>query len=245
MKKYLRLVWLPFMLLTMASASNAQIPVTDIFGGIQTTISAMENTAATAKQIQQYSTQLAQYENQLRNSTNPSSFLWDDASYTISQLIRTVDTLNGYKNQVGGLNGYLDKFGSVDTYKDCGASVSCRSKYNDVAVNGSYAQKQANDSMYRGISLQQDQLVTDASNLRRLQQNAEGVGGQLEAIQVANQFASHQSQQLLQVRSLLTQQNAAITARMQTENARESLIQSSDESLLRGNTVQKTTHKGY
>lgn len=229
----------------VGSVMATGIPVVDVLTVAQTTISAMENVAMTAKQIEQYQTQLQQLEWQIKNSTNPSSYLWDDASYTISRLLRAVDTLKQYQDQAGGLKAFLDKFGNVDTYKDCPNRANCRYQYSDVVSAGSVAQKQANDAMYQGIALQQDQLVTDANNLAKLQRSAEGAAGQLEAIQVANQFASHQSQQLMQLRSLLMQQNAAAVARMQTENAKESVRQAADDSLLGGQSVRIYDHKGY
>ena len=62
------------------------------------------------------------------------------------------------------------------------------------------------------VDQQQTALVNDASNLQMLQQQATGVQGQLEAIQAANQFASAQNNQLLQIRSILiAQQNAEAT----------------------------------
>ena len=52
----------------------------------------------------------------------------------------------------------------------------------------------------------------DADNLADLQTQASGATGQMKAIQAANQLASAQANQLLQIRSLLVaQQNAAAT----------------------------------
>lgn len=51
----------------------------------------------------------------------------------------------------------------------------------------------------------------------------------MEAIQYANQLASHQSNQLLQLRALLTSKIAAENAREQTVAAREARRQAMDE----------------
>ena len=62
------------------------------------------------------------------------------------------------------------------------------------------------------VDKQQAALVDDASTLQQLQQQASGAQGQLQAIQAANQFASAQNNQLLQIRSILiAQQNAEAT----------------------------------
>ncbi len=79
------------------------------------------------------------------------------------------------------------------------------------------SQKSANDALFRGLDQQQKNIQADARQLQRLQQAAQGANGQLAAIGYANQLASNQANQLLQIRSLLiTQQNAA-AARLSSE----------------------------
>ena len=68
------------------------------------------------------------------------------------------------------------------------------------------AQKQANDGLFKGIDQQQDSLQADARQLERLQSAAQGAVGQMQAIQYANQLASAQGNQLLQIRGLLIAQ---------------------------------------
>lgn len=77
---------------------------------------------------------------------------------------------------------------------------------------GSEAQKRANDAVLRGVDQQQTALQNDARQLVHLQQQAQGATGQMAAIQYANQLASAQTNQLLQIRGLLVaQQNADVT----------------------------------
>ena len=71
------------------------------------------------------------------------------------------------------------------------------------------------------VDQQQTALVNDASNLQQLQQQATGAQGQLEAIQAANQFASAQNNQLLQIRSILIAQQNAEATRQQAIADRE------------------------
>jgi P-type conjugative transfer protein TrbJ len=54
-----------------------------------------------------------------------------------------------------------------------------------------------------------------SAQLQRLQSSAQGSNGQLQAIGYANQLASHQSNQLLQIRGLLIAQQNALATRNQ------------------------------
>jgi P-type conjugative transfer protein TrbJ len=97
-------------------------------------MTAMENIAQTAKQIeqyekqvQQYKTQLDQYENMLKNTARPVTEIWDQAQATMNALRSAVDTLNRYKQQLGSLDAYLSKFQDIDYYKSspCFTSTGC------------------------------------------------------------------------------------------------------------------------
>ena len=194
------------------------IPVFDGANMIQTTISALQNVAAVAKQVQQYQTQLQQYQNMLQNTLTPSNYIWDQASQTISSLLSAQDTLSYYKQQIGSLSQYLDQYKDLNYYLNSsyfslqGGSATDRQAILTANSNAYEARKKANDAVLMNVDQQQTALVNDASNLQRLQSQATGVQGQLEAIQAANQFASAQNNQLLQIRSILiAQQNAEAT----------------------------------
>ncbi|AAF84878.1 hypothetical protein XF_2079 [Xylella fastidiosa 9a5c] len=77
----------------------------------------MQQVAAVEKQIQQYQTQLQQYQNMLQNTAAPSVYIWDQASQVMNKLIAAQDTLNYYKNQIGGIDAYLSRYGDVSYYK--------------------------------------------------------------------------------------------------------------------------------
>lgn len=194
------------------------IPVFDASNMMQTTISAIENVAAVAKQVQQYQTQLQQYQNMLQNTLTPSNYIWDQASQTISNLLSAQDTLSHYKQQIGSISQYLDQYKDLNYYLNSsyfspqGGDASGRQAILTSNSNAYEARKRANDAVLMNVDQQQTALVNDASNLQQLQQQATGAQGQLEAIQAANQFASAQNNQLLQIRSILiAQQNAEAT----------------------------------
>ena len=202
------------------------IPTLDIANLAQTIMSATENAAQTAKQIQQYQVQLQQYENQLRNTLQPSAYLWEQASRTMTQLRGAIDTLNEYRRAVGGIEAYLSKFGDASYYKSlCFSERGCTpaqwAAMEDSERLGSQAQKKANDALFRGLDQQQAALSRDSAHLERLQRGAQGAQGQMAAIQFANQFASQQANQLLQIRGLLIAQQSAEAARAAAVAARE------------------------
>lgn len=80
--------------------------------------------------------------------------------------------------------------------------------------------------MFKALDEQQETLQSDADNLADLQTQATSAQGQMEAIQAANQLASAQTNQLLQIRSLLvSQQNAAATmAQAQADKEAQQIV---------------------
>nr|WP_254865038.1 P-type conjugative transfer protein TrbJ [Serratia marcescens] len=211
-------------------SAQAGIPVIDGTNIVQTTISAMEQVAAVQKQIEQYATQLQQYENMLQNTVAPAAYVWDKAQSTINGLMQSIDTLNSLTNQAGSLDAYLGKFQDVSYYKSspCFTSAGCsdteRAALEKARELGSQSQKAANDALFKGINDQQKNLQSDARQLERLQSQAQGAKGQMEAIGYANQLASQQANQLLQIRGLLIAQQNAVGAQLQAkadQDARE------------------------
>jgi|SRR3990167_6310921 len=196
----------------------AGIPVIDGANLTQTVMSAIENVAQTLKQIQQYQTQLQQYENMIQNTVAPAANIWDQAQSTMNSLRSSIDTLNYYKNNLGSIDNYLDKFQDTAYYRSspCYTAAGCTpaqwAAMADSQRLGSEAQKKATDALFRGLDRQQDAMQSDASQLQRLQSSAQGATGQMQAIGYANQLASHQANQLLQIRGLLiAQQNVLAT----------------------------------
>ena len=70
--------------------------------------------------------------------------------------------------------------------------------------------------------------------LEQLQARAQGASGQMQALGYANQLASQQANQLLQIRALLIAQQNAVTTRMQAEADKEAVQQAASEQLRSG-----------
>jgi P-type conjugative transfer protein TrbJ len=218
----------------------AGIPVIDATNLTQNTMTALESVMQTIKQVEEYRTQLQQYSDQIQNTIAPAAYVWDQAQSTINGLMGAVDTLNYYKNQVGSLDSYLSKFQDVAYYRGspCFSAAGCsdaeRAVMQQNRTLASESQKKANDALFRGLDLQHDALKADAGRLEQLQSSAQSATGRMEAIQYANQLASQQANQLLQIRGLLIAQQNATTTRNQVLADREAQEAASAEQLRMG-----------
>lgn len=110
-----RMSWL---IVAMPLHVVAGIPVIDAANTSQATISALQNVAAVTKQIEQYKTQLQQYQNMLQNNAAPAAYIWSEADQTISKLLAAQDTLSYYKTQAGSLEQYLSRYQDTAHYDD-------------------------------------------------------------------------------------------------------------------------------
>lgn len=230
MRKILAAKVYPLALIGLCAAPLPVIamPVFDATNLVQNTIAAKESVQQTIELVNQYQTQLKQYDNMLQNTAAPAAYIWDEAQSTINDLMKTIDTLDNYGNQVGGINNYLEKFQDVDYYRSSpcfNANGRCSAAdLNAIDKNrrvGSESRKMANDAMLKGLLQQQENLKADAQRLERLQSGAEGATGQMQAIGFANQLSSQLANQLLQIRGLMIAQQNAIATRMQVEADRE------------------------
>jgi P-type conjugative transfer protein TrbJ len=205
----------------------AGIPVIDAANTSQATISALQNVAAVSKQIEQYKTQLQQYQTMLQNTAAPAAFIWSEADQTISKLLAAQDTLSYYKTQAGSLEQYLSRYQDTAHYDEapCVGGDTCTTQDHEAIANAqsqaSAARKKANDAHLTSVSHQQGTLQTDADALALIQRSATSATGQMLAIQSANQLASAQTNQLLQIRSLLIAQQNALATSAQVEADRD------------------------
>ncbi len=210
----------------IVSQAHAGIPVL-VDGGVntmQTIMGTIESVAQTLKQIEQYKTQLQQYENMLQNTAAPAAYIWDRAQATIGKLIDAQNTLAYYQNQLGSMDNYLAKFQDVSYYRSSpcfngagGCSDAERAAMEENRRLASESQKKANDALFKTVADQQKALKDDARQLERIQSAATSAQGQMEAIGYANQLASNQANQLLQIRTMFTAQQNAEAARVAAE----------------------------
>lgn len=236
-----KIFFIGFCLLTPGYAFSAGIPVFDGSNVTQTTVSALENVNQTLKQLEEYSTQLQQYEDQLKNSLAPAAYVWSKAQQTIGKIQDLQGEIMAIYSSAGNLEQYLQKFGDVNYYKDSpyfnsegGGTKSQLEQLKEGEKAGLELQKKAYEGTARTLQQQQEQLKTDAEELRALTGTAETAQGRMEAMQYANQFASLQGGQLLQLRATLQSIHQSELARMQTEQDKESRRMAKEEALRKG-----------
>lgn len=227
-------------------AHAAGIPVIDGANLSQNVLTAIESVAQTLKQIEQYRLQLQQYENMLTNTAAPAAYVWDQASRTVNQIVGLIDTVNYYKTQAGSIDAYLARYQNASHYRGspCFGARGCTAAelqaVRDAYAAASDAQKRANDAYWRGLDAQQARMQHDAEQLVTLQSGAQSSQGQMAALQAANQLASHQANQLLQIRALLIAQQGAEVTRAQAIADREAQHAAASEQLRSGTFRQSS-----
>jgi P-type conjugative transfer protein TrbJ len=235
--KHLR-VLMTLSILSLTTPAHAIFGVGDIVydptNFIQNITSAVSEVTQELKQVEQYTTQLRelmvakqQLDDMMQNTKQLTSFNWDNAQGTLSQLLSATNTIDQYKNQLGSFNSFLGKFQAIDYYRNlpCVGTNTCtssdRAKIAESDRLNSEARKKANDALLRGVDLQQQTLQKDSEHLRALQRDAQSSTGRMQVLQAANELASEQTNQLLQIRELLVAQQNALATQMEVQNDKE------------------------
>ncbi|MDD0946236.1 TrbJ/VirB5 family protein, partial [Xylella fastidiosa] len=110
-------------------------------------------------------------------------------------------------------------------------------------ANNSEALKHANDAVLKGIDQQQQTLISDAATLQKLQLQATTAQGQMQALQAANQLASAQTNQLLQIRSMLAAQATAAATRASNDADKAALMEAADQRFRSGSYTKSPVKK--
>jgi P-type conjugative transfer protein TrbJ len=235
---------LAIFLLTLSGYVNAGIPVIDGSNLTQNIVAAFENTSQTLKQIEQYRTQLQQYDNMLRNSAAPAVRVWAQATRTMNDLRAALDTLDYYKNQLGSLERYFDKFRDLDYYMNSpcfdgsdGCSQAEKDKIEETQRLASESERRAVQALLKSLDEQQEAMERDAQQLERLQNAPDGGDGRMKALGYANQLAAGQYNQLLAIRSQLAAQQAVLAAFAQKQMDREAREEAAKKHLRQNNMV--------
>jgi P-type conjugative transfer protein TrbJ len=209
--------------------AQAGIPVIDGTNLVAKHHDGHRSVAQTLKQIEQYQTQLQQYENMLQNTAAPAAYIWDQAQSTINGLMNATNTLNYYKTparqhrrlpgQVPG-RGLLQVLAVLHQRRLLGRRVE---RHGNVQQLASESQKKANDALVQGSGKAARQPQRPMRDVATPAIGRAGATGQMQAIGYANQLASQQANQLLQIRGLLiAQQNAVATRCRQTPTRKRS-----------------------
>jgi type IV secretion system protein TrbJ len=214
--------------LLMHTQVNALMPVIDYSNLEQTSVSALKAVQQTATQVQQYQTQLQQYEDELKNTVGPEAYLWSQINSTINSLMQATDTLKYYKEKYGSIQSYLGTFQDTSSYSNLpcfngkGCTVEQRAALMKKNDDMSALEKKSTDSAVMGMDQQFDSLQKDSARLKELQANAQTATGRMAAVQYANQMASEQTSQLMQMRALMLAQQDLVVKHMQVADDKKS-----------------------
>lgn len=232
-----------FLLLLLYVNAFAIIPVYDASAMLQ-------NIDMLANQASQIKNQIDVYNNMIDNTMSLTRFQWDDSKNTINNLLKMTNTIDSFKQSAGSYQAYLDRYQSEEFYKNspcfngkkqCTLEEMKRIRQNRIAA--SVAEKRSRDAMMKGIDVQQQRLKEDASNLQRLQSQAEGAVGQKQALQAAAQLASNQSNQLLQIRALMIAQQNSQAAKDAVKANQEAIKNAGDERFREGSYTKSSGKK--
>jgi P-type conjugative transfer protein TrbJ len=239
---------LSVLLLRPARPAAAQWVVTDPGSIIEETLSVLQEVAENAQLVLSYKTQLDQYAGQLRDAVAPAIYIWDKTEQTIHNVEAVTKTLENYKGLTGDLDAALKRFGDIDYYRqspcysaaatrgDCQAYIKA---FGDRERLSSANQKAANDALFKTLDNQQRDLQARTDRLDQLQKNATTAKGQLEAAQYANQLASAQITELMELRGLLLAQQNIAAMQTQASLDRSAAQRVADENFLQA-TVKKS-----
>jgi P-type conjugative transfer protein TrbJ len=234
-----------------ASTALAGIPVIDGTNLSQNTVTAVEQVAAYAQQVQQYESQLQQYANMLQNTGQLPQQIWDQAVNTMNNLQTSMQGLAYFQQQAGSVQSYLNKFGNTQTVstQNCFNGVAC-SQADIQAIQANQAQgnagvKASADSMLSTLQTQQSNMTADAQTLKTLQSGAQSADGQKAALDAANQLASAQANQLLQIRALLVAQQTAEGAKLEADNALDAQTKAATTQFTSGSYTNTTPEQTW
>lgn len=168
----------------------------------QQVTSATQNVAAVlkqvdqyAEQVRQYQTQLMQYAQQLKDAALPVSQIWNQAQKTMGDMMNLVN-----QSQNAQMLSYIQQ------YKDLNGWLSSNGYYNPNTFQQGYAlQKSTNDTALQLAQAQRQALLNDAQRFQGLQSAAGSADGADKLMSYANQIAAEETQQLMQMRTLINQ----------------------------------------
>lgn len=207
-------------LVALRPSTAACMPVFDAGNFAQNLVTAIEAVDQTLTQILEYQNQLAQYEEIVRNGLAPGVYTWDRLLSIRDKLQTIGSSLRNWRHWLRDLDDYLQRFADLDYYRSArcyGSDLSCPEsewarilrESQDLHGLASESQKKTLDHLMISLESSENELADESENLERLQRQAQSAEGQMQALQAANQLASAQAHQLMQMRAIMVAQYRA------------------------------------
>jgi type IV secretion system protein TrbJ len=235
MKKTILAITVAALIAALPTPGSSTLPVIDY-----TAIG--ESIKQGLEQIRQYTTEVAQLEQQINMYKNmvlqatgiaEAAQIWQDVQRTYGQVTATINGIQGYANNSRDINYWISS-----------ATAAGATQYNQSAGYWSTAQKTANNQLVQSISQQQTQLNTDAAMLQRLQTSAGSTVGMKQSLDVANEMSSLMQSQLMAIRKLMLSEQQAVAARNGTL-ANGEAVQQSQTQVYFGTQLGTQNHTGW
>jgi P-type conjugative transfer protein TrbJ len=229
MKIFLQICVLSGVIFTFVNSRSGGIPVFDGLNLQQNLVSAMEAVESTANQITQIENMVARYENMVKNTLAPATYLWEKATETLSTLQGAYDKVQGYADTLQNLDDYMSKFKDVNYYSNSpcfrkgGCSAEELQAIEDVQLIATQSEKDASDAMMRNVKVQMDLLEKDAEEIQKLQDSAQDADGYMKAMAAANQFSAKLNAQAVLMRSMMATMMYSMATEQQARVQKESL----------------------
>jgi type IV secretion system protein TrbJ len=148
------------------------------------------------QQVQQYATQLKQYERQMQDGQIVGTQFFGPIQSDLLGLERAVQGGQAISYSMGNLDSqFTSKFGGY----------GYRPTQNFAQNYATWSQTSLDSTQHAldGANLQSAQLTNEESLINQLNDMSQSSSGQLQAIQIGNQIASDEVQQLMKLRQLM------------------------------------------
>ncbi len=157
-----------------------------------------------ATQAQQLQAQLNQYQNMVTNSKGVSQNIWGNTMSDLQKLNTLFQQSKALAGSASNLDGqFASRYGTYSSYLNKSMGIAdWRNKYSQ------WSQQASDNTLYtlKGIGMQNTQMQSEHSVIQQLQAMSGTAEGRMQAMQVANMFASQNLDQMMKLRQLIMMQ---------------------------------------
>lgn len=214
--------------LLVVPAPVRAMPVVDLTNFAQNLLTALENVDQTLQAVESYQTQLAEYEELIKNTLAVPVNTWDRIQSINTNLKTLAKDSMRYRHYLMALDEHFRKFGDLEYYRSAkcyGSNIECpKGEWERILDQAQQDEKLAGEAvnktvedMVRHLEENEEALVEDTERLENLQQESQSTEGQLAATQAGNEIAAAQVQQLMQIRALMNAQYRVLLVERQAK----------------------------
>ena len=195
--------------LSVPAPAHAQWVVTDPMHTVQTIIAeamrAADAAADYAQQYQQLQTQLQQYQNMVQQAQSLPDSVWANVTGDLQRLAQLQSQSRSISHTMGNIDQrFRSSFGGYDSY----LQQMGQGNFNPTAKYRQWADEGFDNARFaiRAAGMQSSMFESEDQVMQRLVQQSQSATGRMQAIQVGNQIAAQQVQQMQKLRELMATQ---------------------------------------